>query len=537
MQRRAAIYARYSSTMQSDRSIEDQMDLCRDYVVREGFREVAAFEDRARTSETLIGRVGLASLLEAASSGEFDALIVECVDRISRDAADLHKVQKLLRFSGVEIISVSEGVQSDLHIGVRGLVGTIFMKDLREKVHRGMCGNISEGLSAGGKAYGYTSVPGKAGELQITPHEADIIRQIFQAYAEGISPRDIAHDLNARGELPPRGAKWNASTLNGNSKRGYGILRNSLYAGVLVWDRVKMMRHPETGKRISREKPQEKWKYADVPHLRIVDEALWDAVQARLAKQSQAKRSGKSTRRPARPFSGLLKCGCCGGGMAIHDRNGSAIRIRCSTAAESGSCSNTKKVRLDKIEAALFANLRGVLADPCYMRAFVEAYDEERRRLSASGQPDRKKLERQLKEASKLFETRLGLFEKGILSGEDGEALLIAAKQAVAAAKDALDALNQQEEQLHYDPASPATYASALEDVFATMLASDGQPNPKARDAVRDLIAEIVVSPAEKDGVPVEVRGRLSALISNHSKNLGGMVVAEEGLEPPTRGL
>ncbi|MCJ8333420.1 MAG: recombinase family protein, partial [Epibacterium sp.] len=135
----------------------------------------------------------------------------------------------------------------------------------------GMSGNISEGLSAGGKAYGYTPVPGRAGELQVVPHEADVIQQIYEAYAEGMSPRDIAHDLNARGVLPPRGAKWNASTLNGNGKRGYGILRNSLYAGVLVWDRVKMMRHPETGKRISREKPKEAWKYADVPHLRIVD--------------------------------------------------------------------------------------------------------------------------------------------------------------------------------------------------------------------------------------------------------------------------
>ncbi len=55
------------------------------------------------------------------------------------------------------------------------------------------------------------------------------------------------------------------------------------------------------------------------------------------------------------------------------------------------------------------------------------------------------------------------------------------------------------------------------------MLAHDGNPNPKAHDAVRGLISEIVVSPTEKDGVPVEVKGRLSALVSNHSKKLGGV--------------
>ena len=47
MPRRAAIYARYSTTMQSDRSIEDQMELCRQYLRREGYIEVAVFESRA----------------------------------------------------------------------------------------------------------------------------------------------------------------------------------------------------------------------------------------------------------------------------------------------------------------------------------------------------------------------------------------------------------------------------------------------------------------------------------------------------------
>ncbi len=249
MQRRAAIYARYSTTLQSERSIEDQVELCRRYLTSEGYREVRTFEDRAKTSETLIGRVGFANLLEAASAGEIDALVVECVDRISRDAGDLHKVHKLLSYAGVEIISASEGVQSELQIGLRGFVGTVFLKDLREKVHRGMSGNIAKGLSAGGKAYGYSPIAGKPGELQVKAHEAEVICQIYKAYAEGASPRDIAHDLNARGELPPRGTKWNASTLNGNGKRGYGILRNSLYAGILVWDRVKMVRNPTTGKK------------------------------------------------------------------------------------------------------------------------------------------------------------------------------------------------------------------------------------------------------------------------------------------------
>ena len=537
MQRRAAIYARYSTTLQSDRSIADQVELCRSYLRREGYGEVGVFEDRAMTSETLIGRVGLAQLLEAARNRSFDAVVVECVDRISRDSGDLHQVSKLLRFSEIDIISANEGVQNEIQIGVRGLMGTLFLKDLREKIRRGMVGNIREGLSAGGKAYGYSPILGRPGELQIVEHEADVIRRVFQEYAEGASPRQIAHDLNAEAILPPRRTKWNASTLNGSADRGYGILRNAIYAGVLVWDRVRMVLDPATGKRVSRVKPREDWKYTEVPHLRIIDEDLWDAVQERLSRQSHAKSAGKSTRTPARPFSGLLKCGCCGGGMAIHDRKGSAIRIACSTSRESGSCDNSGKFRLDQIEDEIFSNLHDHLLHPAYIEEYISAYGQERKALAASGKADHGKLQRAVAEARNLFERRLNLYERGVLDGDDGEAKLLEAKKGLRAAEAEIAALDEADEAMLFDPATPVRYASALRDLVTSLTSGDGKPNSNARDAVRSLVSEIIVSRPEDDGVPVEVRGRLSALISNPDFQVGGAMVAEEGLEPPTRGL
>jgi len=85
-----------------------------------------------------------------------------------------------------------------------------------------------------GPAIGAAALLGKPGELPVEEHEADVIRRIFQEDLEGASPRQIAHDLNAEGILPPRGTTWNASTLNGSADRGYGILRNAIYAYVLA---------------------------------------------------------------------------------------------------------------------------------------------------------------------------------------------------------------------------------------------------------------------------------------------------------------
>lgn len=153
--------------------------------------------------------------------------------------------------------------------------------------------------------------------------------------------RTIAAILNRDCVAPPRGQRWNASTINGSGKRGHGLLRNPLYAGRQIWNRVRMVKNPATGKRLSRVNPSSDWHTVDMPHLRIVDQSLFDRVAARLddvggPNASQAARS-------ERLLSGLLKCGCCGGGMTIIGTDRSGPRIQCSVHRESGSCSNSAR--------------------------------------------------------------------------------------------------------------------------------------------------------------------------------------------------
>ena len=66
---RAAIYARYSTDRQLDRSVEDQFALCEQYAAREGLEAVARYSDHARSGGTLHGRDGLTALMEAAARG------------------------------------------------------------------------------------------------------------------------------------------------------------------------------------------------------------------------------------------------------------------------------------------------------------------------------------------------------------------------------------------------------------------------------------------------------------------------------------
>ncbi len=97
--KRAVIYARYSTDLQNDKSVEDQISLCRDYATRHGFEVVNEFFDRAKSGASMFGRPGLANLMQAAERQEFDAVISESPDRISRDIADLAHVHKTTEIS------------------------------------------------------------------------------------------------------------------------------------------------------------------------------------------------------------------------------------------------------------------------------------------------------------------------------------------------------------------------------------------------------------------------------------------------------
>ncbi len=64
--------------------------------------------------------------------------------------------------------------------------------------------------------------------------------------------------------------------IKGDRRCGTGILNNDLYIGQLVWNRQKFFKDPDTGKRVVRPNPVDEWQITEVPHLRIIEQDLWD---------------------------------------------------------------------------------------------------------------------------------------------------------------------------------------------------------------------------------------------------------------------
>ncbi len=536
----AAIYARFSSDLQRDRSIEDQVALCRTHAARSGFDVVACFEDRARSGSSVIGRDGIMRLLEAARERKFDVVVVEALDRLSRDQEDLAGIFKRLTFAGVKIVAVHDGVADPMQVGIRGLVGALYLTDLAHKVRRGMSGVIRDGRSAGGRAYGYRPVPGRAGELEIVEPEAEVIRRIFAVYAAGRRPRDIAGDLNREGVPPPRGRFWTAATINGNRQRGHGILLNPIYAGRLIWNRIRMVKDPDTGRRVSRINPETEWQHAEAPHLRIIGSDLFDAVQA--MKAATYSERPQDRRKPKHLLSGLLKCAVCGGGMSVKDRDHGRVRILCTQAKEAGSCENRRPYYLDAVERAVVEGLKEKLRDRPAIEVFIRSYNAERKRLAADAAGNRSRIEARIGQAERAYDRAYNGYLQGFISEQEASTSIPALRAERDRVRAELLACDEPPRVLQLHPEAIKRYLASINrlDLTLAQTAVDGDEEP--RQALRDLVDRVVVKPPDADRiVTVEVHGHLSRLLGEDVfPSLlvrGGSMVAGEGLEPPTRGL
>lgn len=124
------------------------------------------------------------------------------------------------------------------------------------------------------------------GLRKINEAEAEIVRGIFSRYQSGEPLLRICEWLNGNGIPSPKGSRWQKSALVGTFSRQTGILRNTLYKGVVTFDKMAYRKHPDTGKRLSVVRPEHQWIKVPAPELSIVSEAQFDAVQILIEERS-----------------------------------------------------------------------------------------------------------------------------------------------------------------------------------------------------------------------------------------------------------
>ena len=217
------------------------------------------------------------------------------------------------------------------------------------------------GRSGGGLSYGYRVVPsrtkGDRGRLEVVTEQAAVVQHIFRAFVAGVSSKAVAKQLNAEGIPGPRAA-WSPSTIHGHAGRGTGILNNALYIGQRVWNRQRFEKNPDTGKRVAKANAETALLTTRVPELRIIDDALWQPAKARQAATRKAMEQGiVRARRPVYVFSGLTKCGVCGGGFNVSSRD----TLRCFNHVARGTCANTRTITRQEVESRVLRGDEGAI--------------------------------------------------------------------------------------------------------------------------------------------------------------------------------
>jgi hypothetical protein len=311
----------------------------------------------------------------------------------------------ILAFHGVSVVSTTQGIDSSQSnarqlLTLNGMIDEQYLTGLRDKVHRGQRGRVLNGMIPSGKCFGYANVPvedpsrpGRYGRpavqsvrQEIIEGEAAVVRRIFEMSAGGIGLAQIATQLNRDGVPSPAPAKhrlrraWSKSTVR-------EMLHNERYRGVVIWGRKKKVRDPETGRKVSKARPESEWTRVEVPGLRIVPEELWQAVHVRNAQVNAlgvARLGGLCRTQRSRTylFSGLLVCAECGGSMVITSGGGkrSHRKYGCRVHKHIGVCGNNWTIRQDRLEAQLLAALEQRVLKPGTIDYVIKRCQEELRR-------------------------------------------------------------------------------------------------------------------------------------------------------------
>jgi site-specific DNA recombinase len=373
----AAIYAR-KSTDDSDRneearSITRQVERATEYAKKKGWTVDPRYilTDDAVSGAEWKHRPGFNALLAALEPRPpFGVLVVSELSRIGRDTVRTPAAVLQLEEAGVEIRSYLNDApitladeSGEIHTIFNSLAASFERRRARQRTYDALRRRAEDGAVTGGKVFGYVNQRDGKGYVRrvIDEAEAASIRRIFSMYAAGAGLVRIAKRLNDESVAAPKGGSgtWAPTAIR-------DMLRRSLYVGVVTWN--KSQKITRRGTKAQRWRPESEWLRREVPELRIVDEELWQRVQARreAAAASYLRLSGgrlvgsPSGADVESPYllSGIARCAECGGSLVAMTRSHGKRRMPyygCLRFHKRGvrACRNGLQIRQAVLDAAV----------------------------------------------------------------------------------------------------------------------------------------------------------------------------------------
>jgi site-specific DNA recombinase len=401
----AVIYTRVSTGEQAKEgtSLDSQRDACHAKALALGLPIVAEYEDAGISGGFLLTRPGMQAALADISMGRADTLICANISRYSRDTEHQQAIKKAVRAAGGRLVfcdmDFDDTPEGDLAFGVLGTFAEYERRVIRARTMRGKRKRAEEGQQPqrSRSAYGYHIVTNAEVAAGLHPSElrgryliqeatAAVVRRLFADYnTGGYGSSRLCLALNQEGVPTPGGGRaWREATLR-------VILMNPAYKGEPVSGRQKCstdesrlgQRHKLTGRLITTPDvrslvPEEMRLTLSSPPL--VTEAVWDAVQERLAR-GRAQNSGNP--RQVRMLSGQTFCPFCGSktGFKLQQANGKRYHyLICNAHKDAryqfgGSPCRGDLYPMATVEEAVLQAMRDAWQKPSALAAAQKAYE------------------------------------------------------------------------------------------------------------------------------------------------------------------
>ena len=383
----AVIYARYSSHNQREESIDGQLRECRDFALRNGITIVDEYIDRALTGKT-DNRAAFQKMIRDSEKGRWEAVIMYTLDRLGRNRYDLAMYKAKLKKNGVRVFyakqSIPDGPEGIVFESVLEGMAEYYSENLARNVQRGMRENALAGKTTGGKPpLGYKINADLRYEIE--PVGAQVVREIFQMYADGVTAAGVVEHCVKNGYKTALGRPFTRNSIS-------PIIRNEKYIGIYRCNDIEI---PDA-----------------IPP--IIDKALFEKVQGMIKHNYATRARGKA--KMDYLLTTKVFCGHCGSPMLGESgtgRNGTTYHYyKCYKRKLGGTC-DKKPEHKDWLEDFVVRyTVEKVLTDEnidmiaTKAMEIIEKESEDKSVLEG--------LKESLKDAEKRLKNILDLMEQGI---------------------------------------------------------------------------------------------------------------------------
>ena len=385
-----AIYARFSSSNQSEMSIEGQLRECKEYAQKYGFTIVAEYIDRAK-SATTDNRPDFQRMIQDALAHKFRYILCWKTDRFARNRYDAATYKKQLSKAGIRVLYAKEDIPDNalgvLQLGILETLDEYYSAALSENIKRGYYDAALNHKYLGSRSLGYRK--SADGKYEIDPVEAEVVRRIFREYKNGLPIHKIIEGLNRDGFRTAQGKEFKRASLA-------TIIKNERYIGVYALGTI----YREEGV---------------IPP--IIDKALFDEVQTLHKQKKRPCVQGDTDY----ILTTKLFCGHCGEPMTGESAQGKTqlYHYYTCTGKKRRTC-NKKRVRKEEIEDLVIRNVTETLCDDKFVSKTIDDFME----FQAQDDSELKALNASLKDVRKAKENILKAIEQGIFTSSTKDRLI-----------------------------------------------------------------------------------------------------------------